>query len=417
METFLYRLLFCIDMSFKDITKQALDEHKTLNLAKERKNIKQIISKIDSFLKKKKVKAKIKLGGSAAKETFLGNDFDIDIFIMFDYKTYLEADISTILGDCLKPLKPVKIHGSRDYYQIKTRYEIIPVLQIKNPKDAINVTDASTLHVDWVKKKLKKRPKLKDDIKLAKLFFKSIGVYGAESYIKGISGHVTDILVIHYGSFNKLMQAIAKWKDHHEIDIEKHKTILDKAKIQGPLIIVDPIQPNRNAAAALNNEKYAILKKKAKEFIKSPSIEYFREKCIDIKDLKQKYNFILKTLPKKGKIDIIGAKLMKGFEFMKNNLTDFGIIRSEWVWDRENNCYYCFLIEKKHLPKTYEKTGPSKEYPAHVEKFKKLYKNTYTKKGIIYARAKRDLTDIKDIIKSLSKDDYLKNKIRLIKII
>ena len=403
-------------MNIQQITKQILEEHKTINKAEEKKKIKELLIKIDKLLKKNKVKARIKLGGSAAKDTFLGNDFDVDIFIMFNYNKYLDKDISKILGKCIKSLKPVKVHGSRDYYQINKRYEIIPVLEIKNPGKAVNVTDASTLHVDWVKKSIKNKAKLKSEIRLAKLFFKGINIYGAESYIKGVSGHVTDILVIFYGSFSNMIKAISKWKDSTEIDIENHKTVLDKSKIQGPLVIVDPIQPNRNAAAALNREKYDLLKKKTKEFLKKPSIKFFHPKKIEISKLKSKYNLIIKVKQKKGKKDIVGAKLMKGYEFIAIRLKDFGVEKSSWIWD-EKKCYYYFKLKDLKLSKFCEKRGPMKEFPAHVKRFKQKYRNTYLKKGTIYAKAKRDITSIDESIKNISKDNYLKDKIGGIKIV
>ena len=45
---------------------------------------------------------------------------------------------------------------------------------------------------------------------------------------------------------------------------------LNKSKQQGPLIVIDPVQKDRNAAAALNHEKFEIIKKTAKQFLKKP---------------------------------------------------------------------------------------------------------------------------------------------------
>jgi tRNA nucleotidyltransferase (CCA-adding enzyme) len=336
---------------------------------------------------------------------------------MFNYKKYIDKDISSILGKCISPLKPEKIHGSRDYYQINKRYEIIPVLEIKNAKEAVNVTDASTLHVDWVNRRIKNKQYLKDEIRLAKLFLKAAGLYGAESYIKAISGHVTDILVIYYGSFEKMIRAIAKWKESKEIDIEKHKGILDKSKVQGPLIVIDPIQPNRNAAAAVNHKKYDLLKQNAKEFLKSPSEIFFAQQDISIASLKKEYNLVLKVNPKKGKHDVVGAKLMKGYEFMLESLAEFIVLDSGWFWDKGQNCYYFFNLKRKKLPLYQEKKGPSKEHPIHVARFKKIYSSTYIKKGIIYAKVKRSITKIEEHIKSISKNNYLKQKTGGIKIV
>ncbi|MFH1398749.1 MAG: nucleotidyltransferase domain-containing protein, partial [Candidatus Woesearchaeota archaeon] len=222
---------------------------------------------INTQFKKHKLKAKAVLGGSAAKGTMLKNDFDVDIFAQFDYSY---KNISDLLEKALKPFKPIRVPGSRDYFQFTKQfnYEIVPVLKISSPKRALNVTDASPLHVKWVKKKANE--KLVDQIILTKIFLKAHSLYGAESYIKGFSGHVVDILIIYYNGFLKLLRASQKWKPGQIIDPEKHYTFLNQSK-KGPLILIDPVQPDRNAAAALSQKNFEAFIAAAKAFLKKPS--------------------------------------------------------------------------------------------------------------------------------------------------
>ena len=222
-------------------------------------SIKKKLDMINQLLKKNKIKAKAVLGGSFAKNTHLKDDYDIDIFVKFDY-SYEKKEISNILDKVLSPLKAERVHGSRDYFQIKNKlsYEIIPVLDVKDVSKARNITDMSPMHVDWVRKNINGK---EDEIRLAKLFCKANDIYGAESYIQGISGHVLDILVIYYGNFIKFLEAVTGWKDG-----KKEKEVIDfynfykgeairkmnRSKTLSPLIVVDPISPDRNAAAALS---------------------------------------------------------------------------------------------------------------------------------------------------------------------
>ena len=83
---------------------------------------------IDNFLKiiNKNLKdAKAVLGGSGAKATWLTKAHDADIFVQFDYKKYKEKSdqISDILEKHLKKRfkKIDRIHGSRDYFQLKQK--------------------------------------------------------------------------------------------------------------------------------------------------------------------------------------------------------------------------------------------------------------------------------------------------------
>src|SRR3989338_336178 len=219
-----------------DILKQTLQKYKPT--LKQRnllhKQITAVLKLIQEELTKKKLKAQVLLGGSAAKGTFIKDDFDCDIFIRFDYEEYKQKDISAFTETILTGFKPKRVHGSRDYFQFAYQginYEIIQVLYVTNPKKALNVTDMSPSHIDWVQKHMSSA--LRDEVLLAKLFCKAQTLYGAESYINGFSGHVLDILIIYYGSFLKLLKASLTWNLYDIIDVEKHHTAqsLNESKI------------------------------------------------------------------------------------------------------------------------------------------------------------------------------------------
>ncbi|MEM4246893.1 MAG: nucleotidyltransferase domain-containing protein, partial [Candidatus Woesearchaeota archaeon] len=153
------------------------------------KIVKNFLKNLNSSLKKNRFAAKAILGGSYAKDTWLKGDYDVDVFVRFSLK-YKGKDLSKMLEKALTPWNAERVHGSRDYFWVhkkQFKFEIIPVLEIKKANDAENVTDFSPLHVKWVNKNGKK---YKGDIRLFKKFCKAQGVYGAESYIRGFSGHV-----------------------------------------------------------------------------------------------------------------------------------------------------------------------------------------------------------------------------------
>ncbi len=388
------------------------------------KEVNEIVKRINKLLKKAKLKAICKKGGSIAKGTFLKDDYDVDLFVIFD-KKYRGKDISKLLGRALKKLKPTKVHGSRDYYQIKNDllFEIVPVLKVKNYKEIENVTDMSPLHVDYINKKANK--KLKGDIRLAKLFCKAQGIYGAESYIRGFSGHILDILIIYYKGFINLLKAAKKWKDKTIIDPENHHDDvlfeLNKSKTQGPLVIVDPVQPDRNAAAALNKENFNIFKKKAKEFLKRPSKSFFVKNKIDVKKLKQRakddYLIVLDIKAKRGKENVVGSKLRKVFEYIEKSLknNDFKVLFSDWEWNKKQKAKFYFIVKKEILTKEILHEGPPLDKKEHVSLFKKLYNNVITKNKRLYAKVKRKYSNPKKLINELKKEKYVKERVKEIK--
>ena len=382
------------------------------------REVEEFLKKLNSQLKKHKIKAKATAGGSYAKNTWLKEDYDVDIFVKFD-KKYKDKDLSKLLKKALKVFKPEMVHGSRDYFWVKNliKFEIVPVRDIKKAEQAENVTDFSPWHVKWVNTKGKK---YKDDIRLAKKFCKAQGVYGAESYIKGFSGHVVDILVIYYKGFIPLLRASLKWKPKQVIDPsgkvgKKATMVLNKSKIQGPLIVIDPVQPDRNAAAAVNMKMFEAFMESAKKFLKKPCAEAFEAKEIDWAGFKKKGTVVLidASVPE-GKEDPVGAKLLKAYLFIKKKLRDFEPIpEGGWSWDKDKNkATFGYVLKKKKLPATYERAGPKKEFKDGVQHFKKKYKKTKMKKGRIVTVLKHKHREPEPFLKEVFKDKYLKGKVK-----
>lgn len=390
------------------------EEQKINSLAK------NIIKTVNVKLKKSKVNAKLIIGGSVAKGTWLPGISDIDFFMQFNYQKYknksakLDDIAEKVLKKCFGRL--TRLHGSRDYFSLKQEkytVEIVPVLKITNPKQAKNITDHSPLHVNWVKTRVKKKPKLIAEIRLAKQFFKANKLYGAESHIKGFSGHVIEILVSKYGSFQKFVKGISKWQKKQVIDIEKHKTLkkINPAKCFGPLVIIDPVEAERNAAAAVSLEKFNLAAKICKKFLLKPSIEFFKAKPLSIKALiarkgKRKL-IILKAMPEKRKPDIAGAKLLKKFKLINKELTDYGfkILKSDWLWE-EGPALFWFYLDKKQLSKTKLHCGPPASIPKeHISAFKRKWKGKKIKKikGRYCVELKREFTKPELFLKNLIK--------------
>ena len=369
---------------------------------------KELKNEVDKFLKKlKKTKdVKFVVGGSYAKNTWLSGNDDVDIFAKFNYKKYKDKDISKELKKILsKNYTFTTVHGSRDYFHIKGKdiiFEIVPVLDIKKPEEAINVTDVSPLHTKYIKKHTNK--KLQNEIRILKKFCKANQLYGAESYIKGFSGYVLEILIIHYKSFDKLMKNIKKWEDKTILDPGKFYKSKDKilnelnpSKKESPLILIDPVQPDRNAAAALGKKVFDNLVSLARLY--DGSELFFKNQEVNLKDLKG--YIILEATPLKGKKDIVGAKLLKTLEKIKRHLEfkDFEISDYGWKWNE--TAYFWFKTKK--LSKTKKHYGPSLNQKKHIEPFKKRWKGYKIKqeKGRLVVTLEREFTDPKDYIKKL----------------
>ncbi|PIN80881.1 CCA tRNA nucleotidyltransferase [Candidatus Woesearchaeota archaeon CG10_big_fil_rev_8_21_14_0_10_32_9] len=415
-------------MDVKNILEQVKKELRPDEKSSEK--AREFVKLLNITLSNLKINAKAELGGSLAKGTHLKNKHDADIFVRFS-KEYRGKNISEPLKKVLKKLKITfdEVHGSRDYYQVKKEvtYEIVPVMFVENYKDADNVVDMSPLHVKYFELKVKQNKKIRDEIRLTKQFMKVAKAYGAESYIQGFSGHVVDLLIINYGSFERLIKTASKWKHRTIIDIEKYHKFpemsLNSSKILGPLIVVDPVQKNRNAAAAVSIECYTRFKKACKEFIKKPSLDAFRIKTLEeefklvVSKKKEKICQIL-VKPLNGKRDVIGAKALKIKEYLDTSLkkNDFEILWTSWDFS-EKETKMIWIINKQKLSDTIILEGPLLEMKSFVLEFKKKHKKTIIKKDRLYAEEKRKYYEPGALLKDLIKNKYVKEKCGNIKII
>jgi tRNA nucleotidyltransferase (CCA-adding enzyme) len=401
----------------------------------EQKKVNEIAQEIVQLINQKadKFNAELIIGGSVAKGTWLPGIYDIDCFLRFDYEKYknkseqLPEFAEKIVRSCFKEYK--RLHGSRDYFQ--TNYlgydiEIIPVLKITKPKMMKNITDVSPLHFIWLSNKTKKQ-RLENEIRTAKKFFRANELYGAESFIRGFSGHVIEVLTVYYGDFVKLLKGISKWKDNEVIDSEQKyideiqlMLLMNDSKLTSPLIVVDPIQPERNAAAVVSKEKFKLAKKVVKQFLKKPNTTFFIEKKITIKQInarKTKNRLILLSIKpnKETTIDIPGCKILKQFDYITRLLIDFDfkIIKQNWYWDKHNEALIWFYINPKKLSATFRHAGPPAELEEHANAFRKQWKkfDVKTSKGKLYVDFSRKIRTVDDFLKELKKDTNINIKI------
>ena len=402
--------------SVNSILKQVLEKIKLSEKESEiiKNSLKEFLKDFEGRLQSLKIDAEIFVGGSFAKGTMIKKEHhDIDIFIRFNPK-YKEEEISKLLGKSLKGTKNVlKIHGSRDYFRIKINphlcIELIPVIKVRNPKQARNITDLSSSHVKYIKHKVKSE-KILDEIRLAKAFCYANHYYGAESYINGFSGYALELLIYYYKSFLKFIRAVSKIDDKLIIDIEKlHKNKqfvlmdLNSSKLTSPIVLIDPTYKQRNALAALSEETFEEFKKTCKEFLQTPRLESFELQKIDLNKIKnnaktKKYEFILilaKTNKQPGAV--AGSKLLKFHKHLNQEISNFFEVKNKgFDYSGKKSAKYFFVVKNK---KETLAEGPNFKDKKNVEKFKKKHKHTYVKSGKIYAKEKIKF-NIKEFIKS-----------------
>ena len=382
------------------------------------KETESFVKELENKIKKKRIKAEVFVGGSLAKGTIIKKqNYDIDIFVRFD-KKYQDNEISNMLHKLMSNMKVKRIHGSRDYFQIKRKsilFEIVPTIKIAKPTEAKNVTDLSFFHVNYIKNQIRKNKRLAGEIMLAKSFCHAQNCYGAESYILGFSGYALELLVSYYKSLLGFIKAVKERRDKQQIILDPEKFYknkqeillnLNEAKLHSPIVFVDPTFKERNVLAALSSETFNKFKTACTQFLKSPSKKFFEKQNLQEKLRKRYKNLIIidaKTNKQKG--DIAGSKLKKFYEFLMKKIEKNYIIKiKEFEYDESKNTGKIYLILKQK--KALVIAGPPITKVENLMSFKKKHKNCYIKQGKAYAREKPK--NIKETINELRKDKILK---------
>ena len=384
------------------------------------------IKKIKGNIQNRKINAEIFVGGSAAKGTLIKKDlYDIDIFIRFD-KKYKNEVLSDLAEKAIDGIRNTRIHGSRDYFRLGISQnlflEVVPVKRIRNSREAENVTDLSYSHVNYIKKKIKSE-KLLDEIRLAKAFCYANNSYGAESYVQGFSGYALELLIYHYGNFLKFVNEIAKIKFDSSnkivIDIEKHHKKksnilidLNEAKLKSPIILVDPTYKQRNVLAALSEETFGNFQNVCRNFLKKPSVSFFKQKSVNTEKLKKSadskgYEFVLlKITTNKQEGDVAGSKLLKFYRHLAEETGKFFEIKEKgFEYDKAKSAKIFFAGKKKPWVIS---NGPEMNDKINVSRFKAAHKSVFIKNNRLYSKYEIKFT-LKEFIKSFKN----KNKKRL----
>lgn len=379
-------------------------------------SLSKISKEFIASLKKEGVNAQI--GGSLAKGTLIEKEGrqDVDIFAVFDYSEDI-LKLEKILKKIKLPGVLKKVHGSRDYFQINCDsviLEVIPVVKNKDPELAENVTDVSLSHVKYVSKEIKKNPKIADEIRLAKSFCRANRCYGAEGYINGFSGYSLELLVIYFGGFVKFLRGIQKRKIIDPIKYFKSEreilTEINTSKLNGPLILVDPTYKYRNVSAGLGLEAFMKFVEIAKQFLKTPSMEFFEKRVVDVDGMKKlatkkRAKFVeINFTTDRQEGDIAGTKMKKLLRFFERELTrkQQEVLAKEFDYlGGQKAKGYLVVKEKPEI----ELRGPPVGLENAIKNFKKAKRGRVSlKKGYYWYTGKTGIKKVFDSIKKVEKE-------------
>ncbi len=348
----------------------------------------------------------VEFGGSYAKGTWLPEIADIDIFLKFKKTTPQKkfTEIAKKIGFvAMKKYKPYVRYSEHPYVEahIKgTRVNVVPCYDVQKGKWQ-SAADRSSFHTAFMLESL--TGQMKNDVRLLKEFLKCNNVYGAEIAKQGFSGYVAEVLIWNFRSFEGVIKKIAKIKRNQIIGNASKK-------FDTPIVIMDPIDDQRNLAAAISTENIGKFVLVCREFLKKPSASFFKAKPSSKKVLKN--SFVVKFNYKARSPDIIWGQIKRTASALSTQMEveGFTVLRHMAFTDEKNEACLIFEFDSLDIPKDMVHEGPEFFSEADSESFiaknsKKSELMWINNKGKILSLQKRKHSNAKLFLQDLLKNN------------
>ncbi|HKZ93665.1 MAG TPA: CCA tRNA nucleotidyltransferase [Candidatus Bathyarchaeia archaeon] len=364
----------------KRITPSENERRKVLSLAD------TLVRRVKTAADKAKVEARVRIEGSVAKDTWLRDEPDIDIFMQLPTSTPRKALGTVCLNiakEATKGSKQVERFAEHPYLEAfvdSIRVNIVPCYEAK-PGEWLSATDRTPYHTDFVKPRLNNE--LRREIRLVKRFMKGVGAYGAEIKVGGFSGYLCELLTLHYSTFANVLKTAANWRKPWVVDYQSYykgkEEDLPKIFME-PLIVVDPVDKGRNVASAVRLERLIEFVTASRQFLQHPTREFFLPKPMKplgekqlVARMKQSATaLVFVGIGEVGAVpDILWGQLYKTQRSLRKMLeqNDFHVI-NDAVWSNEASLsVLLFEVEHRFLPLTRKHLGPPVEKRVECERF------------------------------------------------
>jgi len=389
---------------------------------------KELEQKVASSCAEHGVKAVVRVEGSVAKDTWLREEPDVDIFMRLPTtiprralgKISLEIAREATAGS--KQVERFAEHPYLEAFVSGARVNIVPCYAVERG-EWLSATDRTPFHTDYVKKRLNKT--LQNEVRLLKKFMQGIGVYGAEIKIGGFSGYLCELLILRYKSFIETLQAFAQHTRRMVVDIGNYYADREnelQLLFAEPLVMIDPVDKGRNVASAVRSQRLYTFIGAARAFLKTPSTGFFyppKPRALSAQALRQRLEnrgsacVFLTFAVAEAVPDVLWGQLYRTQRSLRKlvELNDFRVLRDA-VWSDEKTLnVFVFELEQRVLPSVKRHLGPPLEREKECEDFLAKYAHDgnvvsgpYIEDGRWVVELQRRFTDAVELLREKLKE-------------
>ena len=186
-------------------------------------------------------------------------------------------------------------------------------------------------------------------------------------------------------------------------------------KFNSPIVIIDPIDSNRNLGAAISLDSLGKFVLASRSFLKKPSKKFFN-KPVSKRVMKNTDKIIVVQFRFKNRSDdIIWGQIKRASNALKTQLElgGFTVLRNSSIKDEKENAALIFLLHAKKIENSLVRSGPEISSKEHCEKFisanlKKSQLMWINDEGKMQSLQKRKHSDVKLFLRDILKNN-LKN--------
>jgi len=378
------------------------------------------------------------LMGSVAKDTFLQGDKDLDIFVFFppavarDQLEEKGLEIGKSVFDRFDGDYVVE-YAEHPYTKGQINgfdVEIVPCCRVESGAELNSAVDRTPFHTQWVNEQL--TSKEKDEVIILKKFLKGLNLYGSSLKVRGFSGYLCELLIHKYSSFEDLVEAAPDWNHKEKIDAASHwqkeediviPDELWKKFKEDALIVIDPVDPNRNVASVLSHENYAEFIYRCWEFLRQPSLDYFRTEEASEADLE----LIKNKIEQRGQMltincdrpsdvvdDVLYPQLRKAVRRIEQLLEEheFELFdRGLFIDEDRGKMKLLFDLKVWSLPPASKRQGPRVYHNSkHLKEFTDKYEDVWVEGDRLVTIIEREYQDCERLLMSFLSEKDLEEK-------
>ena len=350
----------------------------------------ELEQKITLACQQEGVEAIVRVEGSIAKDTWLSENPDIDIFMRLPTSIPRKnlGDVGLrIAKKAAGNAEQVERFAEHPYLEIFLggyRVDIVPCYDAK-PGEWQSATDRTPYHTDYIKTHLSKE--MRGEVRLLKKFMAGIDVYGAEIKVGGFSGYLCELLIMKYDSFAQTIHAFAQYNRRIVIDIEGFYASRENELsllFPEPLVIIDPVDKGRNVASAVQPQKLYEFIGAARAFLKKPSEAFFyppKPEVLSPEALKSQLghrgsSIVFLVIGELNAVpDVLWGQLYRSKRSLRTllELSDYRVLKDA-VWSNEKSLsVFMFELEQQVLPNIKKHLGPPLERETECEKYLAKY--------------------------------------------